>query len=38
MGDWRNWKFNSQLRVKLHKFKANDHNEKALKFRADVEI
>jgi hypothetical protein len=31
-------KFNSQLRVNLHKSKINDQNEKALKFRADVEV
>jgi hypothetical protein len=27
-GTWRNWKFVKQLRVKMHKFRTNDQNEK----------
>jgi hypothetical protein len=34
----KNWKFNGQLRVNLHKFKIKDQSEKALKSRADIEV
>jgi hypothetical protein len=34
----KNWKFNGQLRINLHKFKIKDQSEKALKSRAGIEV
>jgi hypothetical protein len=35
---WRNLKFVSQLRVKIHKFRINDQSEKSVNLGADNRV